>query len=400
VHLKTTLAALTLVSLVGCSDAGAHRSRSGSASPSSRAAAPRSSAAAPEAPEAPAPTWDPASTYAIVVGVLKFQSPKISGFSNKHRKDDELAKLLLARGVPKDHLVELLDEQATAENVFAAVEKMAKSAPKGATLLFYYAGHGGNGKAGEVSFVAYDADGTKATSIALDRVEKTIAKSFAGGKVLLFADCCYSGGLLEVAKSLEKKGFEAAAVTSAEASNLSSGNWTFSQSLIDAIDGDGMTDHDKSGTISLGELGEEVRQAMKNRERQRMGAEYGRLSPRFVLASDNPKRPSAPGADREYVRAKRGETWSVARVVGAKGDDLTVEFYDYSDKSRLDVKRAETQPIEWKNYKAAEKIEVLWEKKWWPAEVQKTDGDFHFITYTGFEHYWDEWVLSDRIQKN
>lgn len=396
--LFSTIAALSLATLLGCSDQGAHRSRSGSASPSSKAAAPRATVSAPAL--APAESWDPASTYAIVVGVLKFQSPKISGFSSKHRKDDELAKLLLSRGVPKDHLVELLDEQATAENVFAAVEKMAKTAPKGATLLFYYAGHGGNGKAGEVSFVAYDADGTKATSIALDRLEKTIARTFSGGKVLLFADCCYSGGLLEVARSLEKKGFEAAAVTSAEASNLSSGNWTFSQTLIDAIDGDGMSDHDKSGTISIGELGEEARAAMKHRELQRMGAEYGKLSPRFVLATENPKRPAAPGSDRQYVRAKRGETWSVARVVGARGDDLTVEFYDYSDKSRLDVKRADTKTIEFTNYKASEKIQVLWEKKWWPAEVTKTDGDFHFITYTGFEHFWDEWVLSDRIQKN
>ncbi|MFO0618817.1 MAG: caspase family protein [Polyangiaceae bacterium] len=390
---------LTLaLSLGGCSDHGAKRT----------AAAPdrdeRTAASSParlddaKSVAAPDGAWDPANTYVVLVGALTFQSSSMTSFSPKHRKDDELAKLLLSRGVPKDHLVELLDEQATAKSVFEALEAMAKAAPKGATLLFYYAGHGGNGDAGEISFVAYDDDGTSAKSISMKRVEQTIARAFAGGTVLLFADCCYSGGLLEVARNLGKKpGVRAAAVTSAAASNLSSGNWTFSQSLIDALDGDAIGDRDGDGAITLGELGEEVRAAMKYRELQRMGAEVGAVGDGFVLATDNPHRPAQRGIGAEYLSAKRGDDYEVARVVGARGDELTVEFYDYSDKSRATVRRADTKPLVFEGYPVGSKVSVEWERKWWDAEVLARDDDFHLITYAGFNHSWDEWVLSNRV---
>lgn len=402
VNSKHLFAAAFALALTACGEGGkggpAARSAKadGSSPKGARSSAPTSSAR-PTQPATNVATWDPKTTYAVIVGALKFKATSISGWSDKHRKDDELAKLLLARGVPKENLVELLDEKATASEVFAAIEKTAKAAPKGSTLLFYYAGHGGNGKAGEISFVAYDADGTPATDIALDRVEKTIASAFAGGTVLLFADACYSGGLLEVAKNLGKKGYDAAAVTSASASNLSTSNWTFSQALIDALDGDGIADRDGSGAVSIGELGAEVRDAMKYRELQRMGAEYGSVGEGFVLAANNPKRAPEEGASNEYLQAKRGEAWSVARVVGAKDDTLTVEFFDYADKSRAKVRRADTKPLVFKDYAVGAKISVEWKKQWWDASVLKTDNGFHLITYEGYPHFWDEWVLSDRM---
>src|SRR5262245_30602044 len=97
------------------------------------------SAAVPAAAE----ELDPAKVYAVVAGVLRWQDAKsLSPFSARHRKDRELHELLLARGVPKEHTALLLDEQATLHGIRAALTRLAAAAPKDATLLFYFAGHG------------------------------------------------------------------------------------------------------------------------------------------------------------------------------------------------------------------------------------------------------------------
>ena len=91
-------------------------------------------------------------------------------------------------------------------------------------------------------------------------------RRFRGERVLLFADCCYSGGLEDVAQSLHADGLAAAALTSASrwsASPTSTGNWTFTQVLIDLLAGDPLADRDGDGAIRFAEAGFEVEQAMK-----------------------------------------------------------------------------------------------------------------------------------------
>jgi CHAT domain-containing protein len=45
-----------------------------------------------------------------------------------------------------------------------------------------------------------------------------------------------------------------------------------------------------------------------------------------------------------------------------------------------------------------EAVEVLWNNSWWPAKVQRLEGDRYCITYEGFDHSWDECITSDRIR--
>ncbi len=346
--------------------------------------------------------WEPATTYAVVVGVLTFADPRLASFSDRHRKDQELADTLVARGVPRDHLTVLLDADATASAVFSALEAAAKRAPPGSTLLFYYAGHGGKDDSGAISFVAYDAAPKKPErELSMSRIRDVIVTAFGGDKVLLLADCCYSGGLSDVAHALGEKGKPSLALTSAESSNTSTENWTFTQTVIDALRGEALFDHDGDGVVALSELVDEERDAMKFRENQRFGFENAGLPLEWRMTeprADSAASLRAVAPVGSYVRAERPRAgYGVARIVGAHADDLDVQFYDYSDAALEKVSKTKVRPIEFTRYPVGAKISVTWEGKVWPAEVTKVDGDFEYITYPGWPSYWDEWILSDRV---
>lgn len=386
----------------GSARAKSSESHRGSAKPNDSALAIGSAPSAQPSANTPVDSgrWDPASTHAVVVGALTFKDPGILPFSSRHRKDQELADLLVSRGVKKENLTLLLDEQSTAENVFKALEATASAAPADSTFLFYYAGHGDKSDKGVISFVAYDSSSDKKTDLTLARIERTIEKNFKGMRILLLADACYSGGLLDVATRLSAKGFSAAALTSAESSNLSTGNWTFTQTLIDALSGLPVTDRNADGKVDIGELADEARDAMKYREHQRSGIGLAGLPRTLVLADTQGTgwlRQNTPLEKGAYLEVSPSGSVEMGRVLDTSGSTVDVELYHYSDKSRAQVQVADAKPPIFQRFPGGSKVHVYWKNKAYDAEVKRVEGDFHFITYTGFESYWDEWVLSDRI---
>jgi hypothetical protein len=345
----------------------------------------------------------PDNTYGVIVGVLKWQSPALGSFSARHRKDQELRNLLVQRGVPAKNIALLLDEQATLANIRSALRTVASAARPGSTFLFYYAGHGSlRGK--DVSFCNYDCGSKdpKKPALALSEVGAILKKHFKGGRVLLMADCCHSGGLKTVAAELEKAGIKAASVTSAEASNLSCGNWTFTQAVLDSLRGEPLVDVNGDGVITLGELVGEVSAGMKYREQQMFGHSHHGVGPDFRLGPTDrsrklttaPKGGLRPGS---YVNAPDNGKHRPARIVGWGGGKYAVEFYDYSDKRVVHLPGDQLAPIHFKTYKVGQELQVLWQGQAYRAKVVKVAGDFHFITYPGYGHEWDEWILSNRV---
>src|SRR4051812_4286067 len=61
--------------------------------------------------------WEPAKTYALLVGILEWQSKDLASFPKENRQDRALERQLLANGVPRDHLVFLEDRKATGEAI-------------------------------------------------------------------------------------------------------------------------------------------------------------------------------------------------------------------------------------------------------------------------------------------
>src|SRR2546421_2346761 len=93
------------------------------------------------APVLRAEEWEPAKTHAVIVGVLEWKSG-LTPYPKRHRKDQELRDVLVARGTPAANIQLLLDKDATLPKIREAIAKTVKRAPKGSTLIVYYAGHG------------------------------------------------------------------------------------------------------------------------------------------------------------------------------------------------------------------------------------------------------------------
>lgn len=51
-----------------------------------------------------------------------------------------------------------------------------------------------------------------------------------------------------------------------------------------------------------------------------------------------------------------------------------------------------------KDLKVGQSVEVLWEGKWWPANVLKREDDKAFVKYDGYGDEWNEWVGPDRLR--
>jgi hypothetical protein len=336
------------------------------------------------------------SIHAVISGVLSWQDPGLSSFDKRARKDLELAKLLETQ---KGAQVErLLDEDATRANIKRELEKAAAKTQADGVLIFYYAGHGVRGPSGTVYFASHDLklNKTDETGLSMRDVEEALSKAPRGAHVLLLGDCCYSGELETVAQSLNKQGLVAASLTSAESSNLSTANWTFTQTLLDSLAGDALADRDSDGLVELGEIAEEVRDAMKFREHQRAGVHLPAGLQEWPL-SKTATRVAGASNRGNYVNAPSRKGSRVGRVLDTQKEQATVRFFSYADAWDETLMTAALTPIRFTSFAEGTDLTVTWQNKNWPARVTKRNGDFMRITYPGWPAYWDEWVLDDRI---
>lgn len=352
---------------------------------------------------------EPATTRAVIVGVLEWPAG-LTSYPKRHRKDQELHDVLVARGVPDANIALLLDGNATLANVSEAVAREAGAAEPGSTLLVYYAGHGmPNGS--DICFANYELEPERLseTGWGLETLGETLAHEFKGRRVLLFADCCYSGGLERVVERLSKAGVSAASATSASSANTSTQNWTFTQSLIDGLMGEPLVDTDGNGGITLAELDGEVAAAMRHLEGQRHGFACSGVPGDFLLATARGPRPVLEHARfplGSYVIASERGSKRTGRLIGERADLCRVQLYDYSDKrtvlckgSELELSTREFDPLPPVLDAGLEPdCEVEWRGSWWPAQVlERKDGRFR-IHYLGYEATWDEWVGVERIR--
>jgi hypothetical protein len=306
-------------------------------------------------------------------------------------------------GVPKENIVLLLDKEATLESMKANVlEKMVECDEK-STFIFYYAGHGvKTGK--KFYFCNYDMKAKPETKFDVSYLSSTVTKKFKGKRMILLADCCYSGSLLKEGQKISKKKREVVVMTSATSSNISTGNWTFTQTLLDNFRGKTEGDRNKSGDISLSELSVEIKDAMKFRERQLNGfATYMIDASKIIvqkLANGETKSEKTQNGFSidQYVYALYEGNWQVGRVKKLNYDDISVEFYHYSDKKEMIIDKKFVRAIQTPDYSTLSKVEISWEGKFYKATIKKTDGDFYFIQYDGYDETWNEWVMYDRIK--
>jgi hypothetical protein len=342
------------------------------------------------------------NTYGVIAGALEWKDPGFSPFSNRNRKDKELYSLLKSQGVQGKNVTLLIDQEANVDAMKSAVLAALEKAPEGSTFIFYYAGHGVKDDDSKIYFASYDITTGKYKSTGFDVswLGDAVRDKFKGKLVWLLADCCYSGALLDEAEKINSAGKNVIVLTSAASCNISTANWTFTQSIIDCLSGLLLADRNNDGVISINETGTELGDAMKFRERQMCGFKLFGIDETAPLAKISGSISAGDGnfLPGTYFMAPKGGDMAAVRILSANNNNIECEFYDYSDKSTVSFTKDELQPIYFVNYSVGDKIKVSWEGQWYDAEVKKAQNDFYYIKYAGYEDFWNEWVAYDRIK--
>lgn len=343
-------------------------------------------------------------TWVFVVGVLEWEDSKnFSSFPKENRRDASLVNYFKSIGVSPSQIIYLQDKSATSNNIQKSMIDLLKQTNPEDFLFLYYCGHGyEQGK--ETFFASYDAskniDGWKVSSIF-----STIEEYFNGNKVFLTADCCYSGALVKNLENYKSK-ISYASLTSSDFNESSTGNWTFSDCLLDALSGEHSIDINNDGQINLEELAAYTKMDMLFGENQH--AQFvttGTFSPSLALSNSNKKTDSRIGT---YVQVKTSNRNYPARIIAVNSSQIKVHYigYDKTDDEWVNANQIKTVDLtnssSSKNltYQIGEKVLVTWKGKKYKAVIKKADGFTYFIHYLNYGDEWDEWVKPNRISRN
>lgn len=346
--------------------------------------------------------WEPAHTLVFIIGVLKWRSGELESFSSKNRRDAQLLQALINAGVPKAQTKYLADSSATLPAIFSSLRSSLKNCPPQDTFVFYYCGHGWLDEKGKGFFANYDAGKTNADCLSVDQIVKEFNTYFKGSQAIFLADCCRSGVFVEALKSSK---FKYAVLTAATSKQDSTGNWTFTQSIIDALQGHAFADENKDGQISFDELGKYCQEEMRVLEGQQATVACANNFDRSLIISDvKRKTESIP----ERVAVKYDSAWWMAKLLEKKNGKAKVHWLEIGWDAPADdewvslsnIRSLEqTQSPYQKILAPGSRVLVLWEGRYYEAAVSKVSKNRFYVHYKGYKKSKDEWVSSDRIMQ-
>lgn len=342
------------------------------------------------------PGWNPARTWVFVVGLLEWQdSESFESFPQDNRRDRLLVQQFKQAGVPSSNIVHLIDSTATSANIEAWLARtLAKTAP-GDTLFLYYCGHGYEDDDGDICFASYDAS-DETPGWAISSIVDTVDARFRGSRAFLTADCCYSGALVDTVKSKRRR-VSFACLTSAEADEISTANWTFTDCLLDGFAGAAGVDSDNDGAITLLELARYTKLDMAEGERQGMTFWASNGFPASTVLAR--ARPHAGPRVGERLKVKSEGEYYAARIVDESGNRILVHYLGYDPSEDEWMAADELVARARASFKKGEKAEVLSEGAWWVAKIVKRRDGRYYVHYSGYGDEWNEWVDVTRIRK-
>jgi len=341
--------------------------------------------------------WQPQRTWVFVVGTLEWKNREMfEYFPQKNRRDAQLVEFFRQQGVPQQQLVYLKDAQATTQRVKAAFSEFLGKAREGDLLFVYYCGHGYKSEDARTTYFATFDAGGDVPGWSTESIVKDVEKYFKGARAFLTADCCYSGSLAQQARQLGRR-VSFACLTSSSASQLSTANWTFTETLLAGLSGRPFADLNGDGQITFGELAEDVKADLAFAEEQLSTfVTTGNFAPGAVLAQA--RRKSNPQISRRVEVRSEGKWWK-ARVIDARAGTFLVHYYGWEDWDDQWVRLNQIREPKVVEYSAGLTVEVIWNRKWYPAKILSVELGVHLIHYVGYDDGWDEWVGAKRIRQ-
>jgi len=342
--------------------------------------------------------WDAKRTWVFCVGLLEWKdSESFASFPKENRRDETLLKVLKDRGVPSSQVVYLQDRTATTAAIRSEFLKLLAKTRAGDTIFVYYEGHGYKDDSGKTFFASYDVDGEANPGWAMTSIPATIEKYFRGSTAIIAMDNCYSGSMIEAVNDARRR-VSYAVMASSSASQSSTGNWTFTEALINAFSGSPVTDDNKDGVVTFAELEANASADMLFGEEQVASFAFiGGFDPATKIADS--KISTAPRIG-ERLEAYSIDGWYKGYVVDAKGGKFNIHYYGYEEAENEWVTPKMMRTPKTKSiYKIGEKVQVEYKKEWFAAHVLNIKGGSHFVSYDDYDTDENEWVPSKRIRK-
>ena len=344
---------------------------------------------------APKVDWNPAKTWVFCVGLLEWQHADLwSSFPEcqKDRRDEQLVKYFRDAHVPDNHITYLQDAEATRSRIEKEFVELLDNTDEGDLLVFYFCGHGyRDSETGQTWFANYDAGQKDSSNWNVRSIFSAIEEHFGGNRVLLLADCCHSGALYDQSRKHNDSDIAYAVLTSSYSHNSSTGNWTFSDSVLAGLRGEALVDLNGDEIIELDEVARYTELELAFIEGQKS---------MFTAADEFPRKAKLVAVE-DAVEPRVGQRvevnyegkWYRAKVIQADGDQLQVHYVSFDDSSDEWVGLDRIRPYQPAQFAEGDKVEVRWDdRKWYPARVLKAWYGLHLVRYDGDDASADEWV--------
>jgi len=255
--------------------------------------------------------------WAIVVGISKYRHENLN-LKYADRDAEALYELLLTPsggGFEKEHIVKLVNEEATTANITRALRSFLKKPAKEDIVLIYFACHGAPDidRPGIVYLLTHDVDprDISGTALPMREIDLSLKENLLAERVIILADTCHSaaigGGIgrrdagdntavvNSYLREVSKTRGGVALLTSAEANEVSfedakwgNGHGVFTHYLLEGMKG-AADRSPKNGIVTVGELFEYVREnvqrATENKQHPCVGTNsYDRNLPIAITA--------------------------------------------------------------------------------------------------------------------
>lgn len=338
----------------------------------------------------------PDKTTVFAVGLLEWEHADLySRFPDQqaNRADARLVKHFRTIGVPQDRITYLRDSAATKKRILNEFKRVLDASRPGDLLIFYFAGHGTRDEeTGSTYFANYDAGEDDSTAWNVASIFKTIQNKFHGDRAVMIGDCCHSGALYDEAGRHAAGRVSFACLTSSYSHNLSTGNWTFTDSVIQALSGTPAADVNADKVVQLHEAARFIELEMAFGEGQKsMFITTGEFPSDAELAGVTTMLKAGTG---RRVEALSEGKWYKAKIIDFDGTKSKIHYFGYGDEYDEWLPPARIREYVPKVYAVGTKVQVYSEddEEWQDATVMKQWYGLHYIHYDGYDTSWDEWV--------
>ena len=339
-------------------------------------------------------------SWALIIGINKYQEwPQLDYAVNDAKSVREM--LITKFGFSNDHVIMLINEKASLENIKNSLSDIAAKANQNDRVLVYYSGHGqtldlkGGGQMGFLVPVEGSTRDDRLYSTCLPMQDvKTLSTLIPAKHILFLVDACYSGlaavtqkgrpresnlYLKQVASERGRQIITAGRKGEQSSENSEWGHGAFTYELLQGLE-NGLADMDNDGIITSQELGEFLKSKVTRLSNYKQTPQFKFLSDEegeFVFIRDDVEIPE----DMVYVRGG-----SLNLNNESSNEDQAVEDQNYVDGFFMD--KYEVTVAKYKEFCSDTKRELPKQPDW--------SSDRHPVVNVSWE---DAVVYSEWIQK-